>query len=167
MISAMMSREFGWGVDITKEQLEKVNEMKAGEKYRDVESAMAKQGTANKSPLTDNPFIREFEYGAKGEGYWSYEHMVIQLEDCIDCLKVLYPQYTFVFLLDHSCGHDRQREDGLNAGKMSKSFGGRQKKLRDTAIKQENGYLGPYNRTLRVGDVRRCAFKALTIIHFG
>jgi hypothetical protein len=49
-----------------------------------------------------------------------------------------------VFLLDHSCGHDHQREDGLNAGKMSKSLGERQKKLFDTKIKQEDGCLGPF-----------------------
>ena len=42
MISAMMSREFGWGVDITKEQLEKVNEMRAGQTYRDAESTIVK-----------------------------------------------------------------------------------------------------------------------------
>jgi hypothetical protein len=125
MISAMTSREFGRGIDITKEQLETINGMCLGQTYRDGESAKAKRGTAIESPLTCSPFIREFEYGSKGEGYWSYEHMVIQLEDCIHCLKVLYPQYDFVFLLDHSCGHDRQREDGLNAGKMSKMFGGR------------------------------------------
>jgi hypothetical protein len=82
------------------------------------------------------------------------------LEDCINCLKVLYPQYDFVFLLDHSCGHDRQREDGLNAGKMSKTFGGRQKILRDTAIKQENGYLGPFKRTLKVGNVQTMCFQS-------
>jgi hypothetical protein len=40
--------------------------------------------------------------------------MVLQLEDCIDVLKVLYPQFDFLFLFDHSCGHDRQKEDGLN-----------------------------------------------------
>jgi hypothetical protein len=49
--------------------------------------------------------------------------MVMQLEDCIDCLTVLYPHIDFVFLLDHSCGHDRQRDDGLNVAKMSKSLG--------------------------------------------
>jgi hypothetical protein len=39
--------------------------------------------------------------------------MVIQFEDCVDCLTVLYPQYDYVFLFDHSCGHDKQREGGL------------------------------------------------------
>jgi len=44
--------------------------------------------------------------------------MVMQLEDCIDCLTVLYLHIDFVFLLDHSCGHDRQRDDGLNVAKV-------------------------------------------------
>ena len=117
MISAMISREFGWGINIAKEKLETTNATRLGQAYKDGESAKEKRGTAIKSPLTCSIFIREFEYESKGEGYWSYEHMVIQLEDCIDCLKVLYPQYDFAFLLDHSCGYDRQREVGLNAGK--------------------------------------------------
>ena len=96
--------------------------------------------------------MKEFEYGAAGEGYWCYEYMVLQLEDCVDALKVVYPQYDFLFLLDHSRGHDRQREDGLNVEKMSKYFGGKQAHLRNTTIKQEQGYLGPYSQTLKSGD---------------
>jgi hypothetical protein len=86
----------------------------------------------------------EFEYGANAEGYWVYEHMVLQVEDCVDCLKVLYPEHDFLFLLDHSCGHDRQRQDGLNVENMNKSYGGNKPKLRDTYIAQERGFLGPY-----------------------
>ena len=127
MISAMMSREFGWGFELTPEQLAKVNKKRAGENYEDAESATSKRGNAVKAPLTESPFVREFEYGVNAQGYWSYEHMVMQLEDCIDCLKVVYPEIDFVFLLDHSCDHDRQREDGLNVAKMSKSFGGKQR----------------------------------------
>ena len=82
----------------------------------------------------------------------------MQLEDCIDCLKVVHPEIDFVFLLDHSCGHDRQREDGLNVAKMSKSFGGKQRSQRDTTIKQEEGYLGPYLRQLNVGDIQKMNF---------
>ncbi len=52
--------------------------------------------------------------------------MVLQLEDCIDCLKVLAPDFDILFLFDHSCGHGCQREDGLNIENMSKSFGGKQ-----------------------------------------
>ena len=59
--------------------------------------------------------------------------MVLQLEDCIDVLKVLYPQFDFLFLLDHSRGHGRQKEDGLNVEQMTKSYGGAQKRLRKMA----------------------------------
>jgi len=39
-------------------------------------------------------------------------------------------------------------------------FGGRQKILRDMAIKQENGYLGPFKLTLKVGDVQTMFFQS-------
>jgi hypothetical protein len=88
--------------------------------------------------------------------------MVLQLEDCVDILNVKYPQYDFLFLFDHSCGHDRQREDGLNVEKMSKSFGGRaQRKMRETTIKQSQGYLGPHSPKLQVGDTQSMVFSPL------
>jgi hypothetical protein len=79
---------------------------------------VSKKGTALKKDLKHSPFVVEFEYGANNEGYWSYEHMVLQLEDCVDCLQVLAPQFDYLFLFDHSCGHDKQREDGLKHDKI-------------------------------------------------
>jgi hypothetical protein len=38
-------------------------------------------------PLERSPFVCTFEYGADSEGYWNYNHMVIQLEDCVDVLN--------------------------------------------------------------------------------
>ena len=61
-----------------------------------------------KKDLPDNPFKREFEYGQSNEHYWCYEHMVLHMEDCMVTLKLLHPQYDFLFLFDHSCGHDEQ-----------------------------------------------------------
>ena len=88
--------------------------------------------------------------------------MVLQLEDCVDILNVKYPQYDFLFLFDHSCGHDWQREDGLNVEKMSRSFGGRaQRKMRETTIKQSQGYLGPHSPKLQVGDTQSMVFSPL------
>ncbi|KAI2490891.1 hypothetical protein MHU86_23687 [Fragilaria crotonensis] len=89
--------------------------------------------------------------------------MVLQLEDCVDVLNVKYPQeYDFLFLFDHSCGHDRQREDGLNVEKMSKTYGGRaQRKMRETMIKQSQGYLGPHSPKLQVGDTQSMVFNAM------
>jgi hypothetical protein len=87
-----------------------------------------------------------------------YEHMVLQLEDCVDCLKVLYPEIDFLFMLDQSCGHDRQREDGLNVENMNKRYGGNKPKLRGTYIAQEKRFLGPYLRKLQPGDTQRLVF---------
>ncbi len=87
--------------------------------------------------LTSSPFVIEFNYAAQDEGYRCYEHMVLQLEDCIDCLHVLHPEFDYLFLFDHSCGRDRQREDGLNAERMAKGFSGKQAKLCNTTIQEE------------------------------
>jgi len=58
--------------------------------------------------------------------------MVLQLEDCVDALKTMYPKFDFLFLFDHSCGHDKQRPDGL----------------------------GPYHRTLNAGDTQYFVFQS-------
>jgi hypothetical protein len=70
--------------------------------------------------------------------------MVLQLEDCVDLMMHLYPEYDYLLLFDHSSGNNKQREDGLNVKKKTRSFGGMQRKMRDTVIKRERGYLGPY-----------------------
>ena len=108
MISAFQSREFGFGLKISDEDLNRVNEWRRGQHYLDESAAKAKRGTSEKKDLPSSPFVFEFEYGASNEGYWCYEHMVLQLEDCVDCLKVLFPQFQYLFLFDHSCGHDRR-----------------------------------------------------------
>ncbi len=72
-----------------------------------------------------------------------YDHMVVQFENCVDCIQVLYLHFDTVWMLDHSCGHDRGREDGIIVSNMSTTWGGKQCKIRDTEIKQEMGYLGP------------------------
>jgi hypothetical protein len=100
-----------------------------------------------------------FEYGASNEGYLCYEQMILQLEDCLDVLKTLHPQYDFLFLFDCSCGHDKQQPNGLNAENMSKNYGGQQSVLQSMVIKQQNGYLGPYRHTLTVGATQHFVFQ--------
>jgi len=97
--------------------------MVSWEKYHDESAA---KGTSDKKDLPSSPFKIKFEYGTTNKGYWSHDHMVLQLDDCVDCLKCLYPEFEYLFLSNHSCGHDRQREDGLNVENMSKAFGGKQ-----------------------------------------
>jgi hypothetical protein len=43
---------------------------------------------------------------------------------------------------------------------MSKSFGGAQQIMRDTKIIKESGFLGPYTRKLKVGDIQSMIFKS-------
>jgi hypothetical protein len=159
MISALQSCEFGFGLKISEEQLKEVSKYREGKHYMDKEAPKSKRGSTSKGALTRSPFVVEFNYGTQEQGYWNYEHMVLQLEDCVDCLKVLLPEYDYLFLFDHSCGHNRQRENGLNVERMLKSYGGKQAILRDTLIKQEKGYLGTHLRTLRPGDIQKMAIQ--------
>jgi hypothetical protein len=158
MISGFQSREFGFGMPLTADELTLVNTYRANMKYADEKAAISLRGTDVKQPLKESPFVREFEYGANNEGYWSYEHMVLQMEDCLDVMRVLYPQNEVLLLFDHSCGHDRQREDGLNVENMSKSYGGKQRIIRPSTIREERGYLGRFNRKLNPGDVQHFVF---------
>jgi hypothetical protein len=43
---------------------------------------------------------------------------------------------------------------------MTKGLGGAQRKMRDTAIKQEKGFLGTYPRKLNPGDIQSMVFKS-------
>jgi len=101
------------------------------------------------------------------QGYWTYEWMVIQLEDCIDVLQALQPHgenCDYLFMFDHSNGHDKQRPDGLNANAMNKKFGGSQPRMRSTVIKDED-HLGPYNfpGRLQVGDTQDFTFQSTDV----
>jgi hypothetical protein len=160
MISAFVSREFGFGMTLTDEDLEKVNEYREGKEYSDVSAALDKRGTSAEQPLPSSPFVVEFEYGVTGQGYWTYDHMVLQFEDCVDVVNVLYDQYEYIFLFDHSCGHDRKRPDGLCVNSIRKGFGGKQTKMRETQIKLDD-YLGTYRHEFicPVGSFQQMSFK--------
>jgi hypothetical protein len=159
MISAFVSREFGFGFAISLEDLEKVNKKREGKKYSDEDAAKKIRGnSSNKAPLTQSPFVVEFEYGANNQGYWDYDHMIIQFEDCIDVVKTLHPEFDFIFLFDHSCGHDRQRPDGLSVPKINKTHGGAQPKMRKSKIETEE-FLGPFPAKLQVGDYQHMVYQ--------
>ena len=161
MISAFVSREFGFGMILSDEDLQKVNEFRVGKKYSDELAAMDKRGTSAKQPLDSSPFVVQFEYGINSEGYWTYDHMVLQFEDCVDVVKVLYPEYDYIFLFDHSCGHDRKRPDGLCANSIRKGFGGKQPRMRNTVIESDS-YLGRFRHglTLPVGSIQTMVFSS-------
>jgi hypothetical protein len=132
----------GLRVMILYEDLQKVNEYREKKECSDVIAAMDKRGKVKEQPLQSSPFVVKSEYEANAEGYWTY--MVLQFEDCVDMVKVLYPEYDYMFLFDHSCGHDRKRTDGLCVNSMRKGFGGgKQTFMRNSKIESEE-YLGQF-----------------------
>ena len=118
-----------------------MNEFRLGKEYSDKQAAKSKLGSANKTILTNSPFVIHFEYGVQAEGYWNYDAMSIQFEDCIDCIKVLYPNYDYMFLFDHLCGHDKKRPDGLSVNGMTKGFGGGQVEMKRSKMLRKEGIL--------------------------
>jgi hypothetical protein len=73
MISAFVSREFGFGYYILPDDLRKVNAARECKYYSDVKASKKIEGnTLRKAALTGSPFVFEFEYGANNQGYWDY-----------------------------------------------------------------------------------------------
>ena len=157
MISGLQSRETGFGVRISQMQLDEINDTRRYQTYIDVDAALAIHGQAH---LKQSPFVVHFELGLNNEGYWTYNHMAIQLEDCVDCLKVLFPQFNFAFIFYHSQGHAKKLTNGLDAYSMNGGFGGVQPKMRDeSTIMAEDGYLGIHKHTVDVGDTHFFVFQ--------
>jgi hypothetical protein len=143
MVSALVSRALGMGIDISVEQLQQVSSNREGAKYADEEAASYLFGSSDKKALESSPFVRYLEMGAGKDGYWTYRHMAIQIEDCIDCLLVLSPQFDYVFELDHSSGHAHERPNGLSTSRSNLGwcFGGRQRLMRTSILSA--GSIGP------------------------
>jgi hypothetical protein len=160
MISGFQSRDFGYGLKMTQEQFDSVNLAREGKHYLDVEAAnqVLKSTEKSKNKLTESPFERSIVIGQNFDGYWNSHCMAIQFEDVVDCLKVLYEDYDFVFLFDHSQGHSRKREGALDVANMRVNFGGKtQKDLRDASIPCREGYMGSLPGTLQPGpDCVQC-----------
>ena len=81
-------------------------------------------------------------------------------------LELVYPSFQFIFYVDHSCCHDRQRHDGLNANKMNKGWGGKQCIVHQSKIDKVEAYLGKYNSILKPGDTQDMVFSSSDICPF-
>ena len=85
MISGLQSRETGFGVRISQMQLDEINDRRQDQTYIDVDAALAIHGQALKKDLKQSPFVVYFELGLNDKGrYWTYNHIEIQFEDCVD-----------------------------------------------------------------------------------
>ena len=168
MVSAMQSYEFGFGLELSADELAQVNAVRLGEHYCDTAAAIELTGTSLKPPLKSSPFVMYFELGKAKSGYWGYNHMQSQLEDCVDVLRVVCKgsadgtdkfMFEFAFEFDHSSGHSKQRADGLSVAQshVNVGVGGKQALMRDSIMTE--GDLGDApDRTLNVGDVATHVF---------
>jgi hypothetical protein len=161
MVSALCSREFGFGLDLSVEELARVNEMRRNEKYGDEEAAIYLLGSADKKDLASSPFVRYLEYGKGKDGYWSYNHMVLQLEDCTDTFKVLHPSFDIVYELDHSSGHDKEKADGLTTtpSMLGWEHGGKQRSMRSSELGIKNTGTVRHERCIKLGEVQHMSFR--------
>jgi hypothetical protein len=138
--------------------MEKINDTRRGMNYYHLDAAIASiHGQVVKKDLERSLFVVSFELGMNNEGYWTYNHTSIRFEDFVDC-KVLFPQFDFEFLFDHSQGHAKKLMGGLDAYSMKRGYGGAQPMMRKSKIKEHYGYLGSNARILDVGDTQSFVF---------
>lgn len=86
--------------------------------------------------------------------------MIMQVEDYIDCLKAINGEsYQYLFLFDHSNGHDRAAADALKPESIRKTYSGQQPKMQDTTI-ADASYLGPFqhSKKLNIGDIQHMTY---------
>eukprot|EP00733_Pompholyxophrys_punicea_P000968 Pompholyxophrys_punicea_v1_NODE_393_length_2064_cov_23.574415.p2 type:complete len:157 gc:universal NODE_393_length_2064_cov_23.574415:1787-1317(-) len=126
MVSAFQDEIRGFGFPITAQELQDFN------------SSLSRVG---KVPLVSSPGLRFLQYGSNKEGWWDYEKFSLQVSDLLDVFEFLYSNIQLVLEVDHSSGHAKQKEDGLNVKSMNAGFGGTQKTPHTSVITPE--CLGP------------------------
>ena len=76
MTSAFQIQEFGFGMHLPEAKLKRVNKFweEQTPNYILEDSAMKCQGKT---------FELYFKFGTNMEGYWNFDHMALQFEDCV------------------------------------------------------------------------------------
>jgi hypothetical protein len=155
MVSSIISCDTGFGLELDSMKSAEIIVSRRGKKYVDEAAAIDVLNNVEKQDLKESPFVKYFDLGANNEGCWGYNNMVLQLEDCLDCLKAVYPHLKFVFLFDHSSGHSKKRQGGLDASHMTFWFGGSQPTMGNSKIVDMDGFLGPYDFIVEVQIEKR------------
>jgi hypothetical protein len=153
MVSAFTGGALGFGLTLTDEELEVVNEYRRQPenntylcgKYNAPQTLCALGGvpvTDKKPDLKESPGVRMIFNCKAGDGYWTSSHMMVQTEDVADVVRALLPWVNLGGEFDHSGVHAIQKKDALNASKMSAGYGGAQTLKRPTVMTA--GCLGPF-----------------------
>jgi hypothetical protein len=120
MVSASILRELGLGPELTDDQLpEIIRRFRTGkEEHVSKEDTIGLFGTAENQAITrrkfakdpvDSTFLKMFRHSQAHNGCWTHRHVKIQIEDLVDCLKVIFPNFGFLLLFDQSSGHTKKR----------------------------------------------------------
>ena len=89
-------------MNIKEDDLPEINKLRRRNEYIYDDATTYLLGYALKKPLKESPFICYLNYWQCKDGYWTYNHMSLQIEDCGDCFTYLYPNNAYKFELDHS-----------------------------------------------------------------
>ena len=165
MVSAFQDEKRGFGLPLSEEEIARVN---------------ANRQRVKRAPLKATPGLHFLLPGKNREGYWGFDEFQKQVIDVMDCLEEVEPGRQLVIEVDHSAGHAKFLPDGLRVSNMNVKYGGRQKVVRDSVLKE--GCLGPgkakmylngdkwstkydtnlttrvVDLTLKLGDVQSMAF---------
>ena len=114
------------------------------------------QGSSDKAdfPETYDPCLAFFRSGVQHEGYWNSSHAKLQLEDAVDAISTIFPQFDCVFLFDQLSGDTKMGSDGLHMRNMNVSHGGSAGMMHATIIHKG----GPHPRILHVGNNQEMHF---------
>ena len=123
-MSGFTSGSLGWRPHLSAAVIEEVKKKREGEEYFSKDDALGAFGSTKKDRQIinnkNNPFYQTMIVGAHNDGYWNSSHFIGQLEDLGDLLPVLmkekFPNLKFEYYLaiDHSQGHTKRQEDGLD-----------------------------------------------------
>jgi hypothetical protein len=162
MVSASILRELGLGPELTDDQLpEIIRRFRTGKEHVSKEDTIGLFGTAENQAITrrkfakdpvDSTFLKMFRHSQAHNGCWTHRHVKIQIEDLVDCLKVIFPNFGFLLLFDQSSGHTKKREDGLNTINMNREHGGRVPHMRRSVLDAK--CLGKHSPSLQAGTQR-------------
>ena len=112
MASYFIDEEFGMGLPISDDQLDRVNVYRRN-----------RADGGDITPLDISPGGRYLEYGKNRDGYWGYEDIAKQVNDVIDMYETLRPDRQVVVEVDWSSGHSKTQEDGLSVRKLNITIG--------------------------------------------
>ena len=123
------SHDYRFNFQLSKEKFEKINNS------RKRLILLGYAGSRVKQRKCTFHLSGKTEYGNPKHRYWSYEDIVLKLEDYVDGFRSINGEkYDYCFLFDHSNGCDRFKPYDFNLNKISKYFEGKQMSMRDSTI---------------------------------